>query len=98
MGTSYSPGFSNLEIVDKRCADTLLPIIGKVCMERSVIHSDGWAAYHRISELGFEHTTVNHSLHFVDPVTGIHTQNVESFCKKWKMSLKTMKESSRIHL
>jgi hypothetical protein len=33
-----------------------------------VIHSDGWAAYLRISELGFEHATVNHSLHFVNPV------------------------------
>ncbi|KAK6089926.1 hypothetical protein P3W45_001129 [Vairimorpha bombi] len=33
IGTSYSPGFSNLEIVNNRCADTLLPIIGRVCMK-----------------------------------------------------------------
>jgi hypothetical protein len=31
--TSYSPGFDHLEIVNNRCADTLLPIIGRVCMK-----------------------------------------------------------------
>ncbi|KAK6090227.1 hypothetical protein P3W45_000775 [Vairimorpha bombi] len=52
--TSYSPGFDHLEIVNNRCADTLLPIIGRVCM--------------KVCELGFEHATVNHSLQFVNPV------------------------------
>ena len=37
------------------------------------------------------HETVNHSLHFVDPVTGVHTQNVESYWNRVKIKLKRMK-------
>ena len=33
----------------------------------------------------YSHETVNHQLHFVDFLTGTHTQHVESFWKKLKM-------------
>ena len=35
--------------------------------------------------------TVNHSLHFVDPTTGVHTQNVESYWARVKLRFKRMK-------
>ena len=59
----------------------------------SVIHSDMWAAYRRVQHLPpvAVHNTVNHSLNFVDPVTGVHTQNIESDWKRVKMKLKRMK-------
>ena len=37
------------------------------------------------------HSTVNHSLNFVDPGTGTHTQNVESYWQRVKCKLKRMK-------
>ena len=56
-------------------------------------HSDHWAAYSRVQQLPSvsTHNTVNHSLHFVDPVTGVHTQNVESYWNRMKGKFKRMK-------
>ena len=44
------------------------------------------------------HAIVNHSLHFVDPVTGVHTNNVESYWNRVKRKLKHMKGCHRHQL
>ena len=55
-------------------------------------YSDQWAAYNRVGNIvGLEHHTVNHTLHFVDPVTGVHTQNIESYWNRCKTKIKSMK-------
>lgn len=41
--------------------------------------------------LPYQHGAVNHSRHFVDPVTGVHTQTVESYWNRVKTKLKRMK-------
>ena len=80
-----------MEIVERRDAATLLPIIKKVVREGSVIHSDEWKAYCKIAESeNYNHNTVNHTLHFVDPNTGVHTQNIESYWNKHKQRIKRM--------
>ena len=90
VDTSTTP---SLEIVQCRDAQTLLPIINAHTAPGSVIHSDMWRAYSRVQNLPpvAAHNTVNHSRHFVDPVTGVHTQNIESYWNRVKTKLKRMK-------
>lgn len=44
----------------------------------STIYTDCWKGYNNLTKEGFEHMTVNHSLHFVDPDTGVDTNKIES--------------------
>ena len=63
--------------VEKRDSDTLLRIIEEKIHPGTTIISDCWRAYNCLSERGYEHLTVNHSINFVDPDTGASTQNIE---------------------
>ena len=93
VDTSQQPALGYMEVVHARDAATLLPIIQAHTAPGSTIHSDQWAAYTRVQTLGnvATHNSVNHSLHFLDPVTGVHTQNVESYWNRVKCKLKRMK-------
>ena len=58
-----------MEVVPARTA-TLLPIIQAHVAPGSIVHSDEWAAYNRAGNLPNvgSYQSVNHSLHFVDPL------------------------------
>ena len=90
VDTSTSPATGYMELVEKRDAATLLPIINRIVRPGSIIHSDQWRAYNRISDT-FQHEKVNHSENFVDPDTGVHTKNIESYWNKAKTRFKRMK-------
>ena len=72
---------------------TLLPIITQHVRPGTVVNSDQWAAYDQVQQLQpvNVHQTVNHSLHFVDPATGVHTHNIESYWNRVKRRFKHMK-------
>ena len=77
---STSPATGFVQIVERRNAATLLPIIHQHIRPGTMVYSDEWRAYNQVGNLpGLEHRTVNHSLFFVDPVTGVHTQTIESY-------------------
>ena len=70
-----------------------------VVLPGSIVHSDQWTSYREIQQrLALEHKTVNHSLHYVDPHTGVHTQSIESYWANKKYSIKVMKGCLRDHL
>ena len=64
--------------VEDRTAQTLISIIKENINPGTTIISDCWKAYNSLSEEGFKHLTVNHSVNFVDPESGAHTNRIES--------------------
>src|SRR5271154_6981704 len=66
-----------VEVVKNRSAATLREIIARRVKPGSIIHTDLWRGYSNLEEFSVTHETVNHSLHFKDPITGIHTNTIE---------------------
>ncbi len=84
-----------MTVVDDRSSGTLLAEIEKVVVPGTTIHTDEWKGYNGLSNRGYIHKTVNHSLHFVDRTTGVHTQNIESYWNKQKHKIKTVRGVKR---
>ena len=72
-------------VVADRTADTLLPLIARYIAPGSIVHSDCWRAYYGIEKMvdteeesfGYIHRTVNHSVCYVNPDDGTHTNTIE---------------------
>ena len=73
--------------VEDRTADTLVNIIKQHIKPGTTIISDCWRAYSSLNSEGFTHLTVNHSVNFVDPDSGAHTNTIESTWRALKKSL-----------
>lgn len=94
VDTSKQPHIGFMEIVETRNQETLLPIIEKYIADGSTIHSDQWKAYDILdSHPCYQHRTVNHSLNYVDPNDGVHTQAIEGYWSKIKTQWKAMRGS-----
>lgn len=50
-----------LQCVDNRTKATLLPFITKHISQSGTVHHDDWAAYRKLSQLGYKDLIVNHS-------------------------------------
>ena len=75
-----------------------MPIIQRLILPGSTVWSDEWAAYNQLNALGYIHQTVNHSQHYVDPATGVHTNNIEARWAACKASFKRRFGVAREHL
>ena len=73
-----SPAPIKLNWLKRRDKDTLLPIICTHTLPGTRVMSAKWKAYDCLQDNGYQHLTVNHSLNFVDPDTGGHTQGIEN--------------------
>lgn len=80
------------EYVVRRNEETLLDVIRRKILPGTIIMSDMWGGYqnieNRLPEYGYRHFTVNHSENFVNPITGAHTQSIESFWSVTKRNLR----------
>ena len=97
VDTSVRPALGYMEMINSHNAATLLPIINQRehVNQESSIHSDQWFAHASLQySSGFSYASVNHSLHFIDPVTGVHTQHVEGYWSGAKGKLKRMHGTS----
>ncbi|KAI4293190.1 hypothetical protein PAPHI01_2464 [Pancytospora philotis] len=63
--------------IENRTKETLLGMLAKYIHPGSRMRSDMWRGYIGAAELFAAHETVNHSLFFKDPATGVHTNTIE---------------------
>jgi len=65
----------------------------------TTVWSDQWAAYRQLTAVtGLPHATVNHSLNFVDPGTGVNTNAIENLWKCAKDKFEHMHGTSDAHI
>lgn len=64
-------------IVENRKEETLVVVLKRYIHPDSIIYSDCWAAYNKLDEHFAAHGTVNHSVSFVDFVSGVHSNTIE---------------------
>ena len=89
--TEFSPARGYFEVVDRRDVATLHPVIARCIQPGTEIHTDDWAAYRnidrQINDVG-AHQGVVHRRNFVDPRTGVHTQEIEYCWNNLKLGQK----------
>lgn len=79
--TECSPCRGSYQVVPRRDRATLCGILQRVLLPGSEVHTDDWGTYRnwiRYVANVVVHRTVVHQNNFVDPLTGIHTQEAKS--------------------
>jgi transposase-like protein len=78
-------------IIPNKLQSTIVPIIRSQVCANSTIHTDEHGAYFNLRSFFSEHGTVCHKYTFVNPVTGVNTQAIESFHNELKLEIKRRK-------
>ena len=88
----HKPNAIVAQIVERRTAKVLWPIITSHVAQGSLIKSDEAQVYKKAVNLGFCHETCCHKKEFVSP-TGIHTNTIENVWSNLKAKMKQVRGS-----
>ena len=86
-----------MQSVARRDEATLLPLTQQFVRPGSTVYSNAWAAYNNLGQHGYAPGVVMHQEKFLDPMTGVHTQNIEAYWSRAKHKIKSV-YGSRLHL
>jgi transposase-like protein len=64
--------------IKDRTAETLMAVICDWIEPGTTVISDSWGSYRGLGSHGYTHRIVDHSINFVDPHTGAHTNTILS--------------------
>lgn len=82
---SRSTGKINLKMTRTRDALNCCNFVRSSVNEGSIVITDYWRGYNKLSQIGYQHEKVNHSINFVDQErTWIHTQRIERLWRSIK--------------
>ena len=82
VDTSHVLALGCMEMVNSRDAAILSPIISNHILPGIVLWSDKWTAYNIASTVipgVVGNQSIIHSLHFKNPITGVHTTTIKSY-------------------
>ncbi|GBL77793.1 hypothetical protein AVEN_241515-1 [Araneus ventricosus] len=85
-------------VVEDRTAETLIEITKKYVAPGTTVLSDCWKSYRSLSEEGYVRYSVNHSVNFKDPITGVHTNGIEGTWSEIKAQLGSVIYRHRLRL
>ena len=79
-----------LAVVQNRNRETLVDLLSRHVSAGSIVRTDLWKGYAGIdNRLDIEHQTVNHSLFFKDPITGVNTNTIEATWRALKIRIES---------
>ena len=84
-----------MEHCTSRTSEILVPMIQSLCSPGATIWSDSWNAYNELKSLGFQHSMVNHSRNYTDPITGVNTNRIEGNWNALKLFLRIRNVKNR---
>jgi transposase-like protein len=73
--------------IETRDVHSIDMIIKKYVKKGTTIYTDLWKGYNNLKNIGYKHMTVNHSKHFKDPITNVHTNTIEGTWNGLKQSI-----------
>lgn len=93
LSTATRPAKGYYQVVERKDRATLLPILAKCLQPGSEVFTDDWGAYHNLDRHLPNHVSLHrvviHADNFVDPTSGVHTQEAESAWNNLKLGIKT---------
>lgn len=73
--------------IEERNISNIDEIIKKYVKKGTTIYTDSWKGYNNLKNIGYKHKTVNHKENFKDPITNVHTNNIEGTWNGLKQSI-----------